>query len=146
MKRYRVLLAIGFLILMVFSLPAGALGGTSALIAPVLVSPTNTSTIVTPTFTWQSVEDASKYQIQVATSDSFTTVLFDADTDDLTITPVSTLPNDVMFWHVRAKELAEQSRTLELNLELYENDPCAGFISPGEWIDDRYPGFFLERI
>jgi len=104
MKCFRLLLAIGLPVLMVFALPGGAHGSSTALNPPVLISPADTATIVTPTFTWQVVEGAYKYQIQVATSNAFTTLLFDTDTDDLTITPVNTLPNDVMYWHVRAKD------------------------------------------
>ncbi|MHC1604611.1 MAG: carboxypeptidase regulatory-like domain-containing protein [Candidatus Methanofastidiosia archaeon] len=77
---------------------------TSIPTTPVLVSPTNGSTITdsTPTFIWQGVSGATSYKIQYSTSSSFSTGVSENTTSNTTYTvPLSaSLANGTYYWRV----------------------------------------------
>ena len=54
---------------------------------PILCSPANNATSVSiiPTLTWQSVQTADKYQVQVSSNSSFTSIVF----EDVAVTPTN---------------------------------------------------------
>ncbi len=62
----------------------------------------NYFTTHTPTLTWTSVTQASRYEIQVATSDTFGGAIIYDTGSNLSFVWPETLPNDSYFWHVRA--------------------------------------------
>ena len=72
--------------------------------APLLDKPQPYETLVTPVFSWLVTEGASDYQLQVASDPVFTTVLLDEITYDRQFTPVSTLPNGLLYWRVAARD------------------------------------------
>jgi hypothetical protein len=69
--------------------------------------PQNLSTSVTfatPTFSWDMVEGAATYDLQVSKDPNFgSTVVNVSGTPQNTYTPTSTMPNDVYYWRVRAR-------------------------------------------
>jgi parallel beta-helix repeat protein len=73
--------------------------------APTLSSPANGTTLTTTTATlqWTLVTDAVEYQVQVDTSSSFTSIVFEV-IDTLTTVTTSTLGNNDYAWRVRAKD------------------------------------------
>ncbi len=81
--------------------------GLAALPAPTLLSPADGSTIVHPNFQWQAVLGADHYDVQVASDATFTTIVWEKDTRDTTITPIHTLPNGSLWWRVRSVEAGD---------------------------------------
>jgi hypothetical protein len=111
MKKFSLFLAvfcIGLTVLLAASprLPAAA-RPAAAPPAPVLQLPANGGTAVTPTFQWQAAAGASYYEIQAASDNVFSTVIFQQKTYQRTITPVRTLPNGVLYWRVRAYDSSD---------------------------------------
>ena len=81
---------------------------TSGPNAPVLSSPLNGSTVTgTPVFKWKSSTGAKYYQFEYnTTNDSETYIFRSGEISTLFITP-STLPTDeLIYWYVRAKDVA----------------------------------------
>jgi hypothetical protein len=81
------------------------------LTAPELVFPPNASTniSITPTMTWNTVQYATRYRMQVATDLNFNNMIFDesniTDTFKLVPSPILTL-NNLYFWRVQASNLS----------------------------------------
>jgi hypothetical protein len=74
--------------------------------APALTSPTDGSTLLTnlPTFTWETVNDAINYNIQVSTNSTFSLLKVNATTTTASYTPTTALtPKTKMYWRVRTK-------------------------------------------
>ena len=78
--------------------------------APVLVAP-NADAIVTgltdaplgvPIFSWNAVLGATKYQIQISTTDGFATTVVSTETENASYTPIKALGDGVFYWRVRA--------------------------------------------
>ena len=72
---------------------------------PPLVSPadgTLAETSVTPTFAWQGVENAARYEIQVDDSPSFNSVNYESQTTNTDIEPSDPLDQGSYYWRVRA--------------------------------------------
>jgi len=70
--------------------------------APVLSSPANgASNIVTPRLQWQAAEGAAIYSVQIATDQAFTNRVFEDTIHDLALTPISSLPNGLLWWRVQ---------------------------------------------
>lgn len=82
---------------------------TTAPSAPTLVSPGNNleTNDNTPYLDWLEVGDASDYQVQVDTSDSFPSPIIDVGGLAVSYYQIlSSLTDDVYFWRVRAVDLA----------------------------------------
>ena len=83
--------------------------------APTLTSPVNGSTIgdPTPQFTWSDVTDAVSYEIEVSEANttevdgSFSTVQHSSAPTTNSHTPASDLGDGLHYWHVRAKDSAD---------------------------------------
>ena len=79
---------------------------TTSSLPPTLLSPANNAVAVslTPTLSWNTVNGAISYHVQLSTSSSFSTMAI----DDSTLTSASKttsplLPNTTYYWHVNAK-------------------------------------------
>jgi hypothetical protein len=73
--------------------------------APTLVSPTDgaTGVSITPTFSWNASSGATSYRLQVSTTDTFSTTVFDQSGIAGTSKAVSGLVNNKKYyWHVNA--------------------------------------------
>ena len=77
-------------------------------IAPTLVFPENSSTNQPTRITlqWNNVDNAEKYALEVATDESFNSIVFTIFNISNTSQEVSLLGNTQYFWHVRAKNIA----------------------------------------
>lgn len=74
--------------------------------APELISPANNSTGISskPIYLWRSVPNTKVYEIQVATDNLFTKLVFNADSlKDSSIISTDLLQDKTYYWHVRAK-------------------------------------------
>ena len=72
---------------------------------PVLTAPANNSTGVPvyPLFTWNSVANATFYNIQVSTGTSFTSPVINVTTDSLSyFSTIQLLPNTIYYWRVNS--------------------------------------------
>jgi hypothetical protein len=79
--------------------------------APVPISPANGSSIIIPTFSWQTTTGADHYQVQVSTDSAFNTIPWDGLTRNIKITPqlATSLANGPFYWRVRAYNAANQA-------------------------------------
>ena len=93
-------------------------------------------TFATPTFSWDIVEGAAYYEIQVDSDPNFGSVEVNANTSQTSYTPLGTLANGTYYWRVRASRYATDasipndwspSQSFILNLpvpaNLVPNDP-----------------------
>ncbi|MEJ5244805.1 MAG: T9SS type A sorting domain-containing protein [Bacteroidota bacterium] len=76
----------------------------------ILTSPANNATNVSinPTLQWQSVATATGYEVQVSTSNTFTTTVFSGTTANLYHTLSGLNYNTTYYWRVRALRGTEQ--------------------------------------
>jgi hypothetical protein len=77
----------------------------TSMLPPVLVSPIigQTVTALRPPFTWEAVEGASGYSIQISRYSNFSTLLFNTTSSGLGYTPTTNLPKGVtLYWRLRA--------------------------------------------
>jgi len=73
--------------------------------APILISPMNNSLGIstTPTYQWQTVENADYYHLQLATDADFTNLIMDADSlSDTTLVSATLQIDQQYFWKVKA--------------------------------------------
>ena len=80
---------------------------TQGLAAPILSSPADGSTITdtTPSFAWSAVSNASYYQLQVDSSDSFSSPVLDhSDLTSHGFTAASMLSDNTYYWRVRCQD------------------------------------------
>jgi hypothetical protein len=74
----------------------------AALAAPSNLSPSGVSQSGAPVLQWSRVGKAVKYEVQLATDPSFTTLKYSATTTNHRATPTMTLPQQELFWRVRS--------------------------------------------
>jgi len=77
-------------------------GGITAPSVPTLIAPANGATVPTTTvnFSWQPSAYAASYQIQIATDNGFTNIVYDQTTTNTNYTQVFTTPG-THYWRVR---------------------------------------------
>ncbi|WP_158859831.1 LamG-like jellyroll fold domain-containing protein, partial [Lunatibacter salilacus] len=94
--------------------------------APTLSSPANNATgiSITPSLSWQSVTGAESYQVQVATNDAFTDIVFQEAGNSGTSVNVSGLNFQTSyFWRVSAQNSAGESPWSLTRTFATENQP-----------------------
>lgn len=76
--------------------------------APALSSPTDGSAIAdnTPSLTWTAVSDGVEYQVQAATSNTFSPSDIDTFTASTGYAPSSSLTDNTYYWRVRTRDAA----------------------------------------
>ncbi|HRF95100.1 MAG TPA: hypothetical protein PLZ51_07895, partial [Aggregatilineales bacterium] len=96
---------------------------------PTLIAPTNGASVTNPnaTFSWNSVASATDYQIQIATDNTFASIVHD---HTLTATSYAyTLPSaGIYYWRVLANNIngsGEWSNTYQFTIEPPPLDPTA---------------------
>ncbi len=69
-----------------------------------LIQPSADSLVTSnhPTFIWRKAGNATRYQIQVSSSEAFIDKSIDTYTDDTTYTTISSLADDTYYWRVRS--------------------------------------------
>jgi hypothetical protein len=77
--------------------PAGAAVPTEA---PTIIGPNGTSVGANPVLQWEPLEGVTKYRIQVATSASFSPLLWNTDVFNTSATPPTELPLGPIHWRV----------------------------------------------
>lgn len=93
-------------LLVAFALVLSLLPALGSAAQAAVVVPTGLSTSgggsSTPTLQWQRVSSATKYDVQVSTSASFTPLIFTKSTTNRMIVPTTVLPDGPVHWRVRA--------------------------------------------
>ena len=119
------------------SLDAGGAGDWSAawtftkkIPAPGLSSPVDGGTFTTPTFKWNAANGATYYQIQVATNDTFTPLLWEQTSYDLSLTPISPLPNGLLYWRVRGADADGRKGNFSPKRSVTKYIPAPNLVSP----------------
>ncbi len=130
----------------------GSLTGISAPVAPTLVSPTNTSgnISITPTFSWNSVNTATSYALNISAVSTFSTTVYFQGGLTGTSQMVSGLANVTTYYWKRGGEECRRGERLVERLELYDGHRCtrcAGACTADEWRDRRtgQPGSLVEQ-
>ena len=62
--------------------------------------PNGSTAAMTPTFTWDRVEGASGYKVQLDNDLNFSSPLFNGNVDGTSFTPTSALPDGTYYWRV----------------------------------------------
>ncbi len=126
---------------------------TVAPIEPTLINPidgSSTNDIYT-FFEWDNILDAIEYQIQIDTSDTFTSLIINATTAYANYTSLTALSDGLYFWRVRAKDEAGNwgSWCPSINFIIDTIGPEEpNLISPshGSTIDDNTPMLIWDPI
>jgi YVTN family beta-propeller protein len=73
---------------------------------PTLLSPTDGATVTSGSysFEWESIAEASDYQIHVSTDSNFTSTVIDETISITSYTPTTALSANTYYWRVRAEE------------------------------------------
>ena len=106
--RYRMLrfgLAAAFVASMMV-VQAGQALATAPTLAPTLLSPTNNADVgnANPTLSWSAVGGATMYRVQIATSNTFTSPIYNVETHALQATPQNLLPFTTLYWRVAGED------------------------------------------
>jgi hypothetical protein len=101
MRRFSIaFLTAGFVISVLGASP-GAVMAAAPTSSPTLISPSDGATVSSnPVFNWTAVTGASKYRIEVSTSNTFNPIVWHVDTVALHATPPTQLPTGALWWHV----------------------------------------------
>ena len=96
---------------------AGGIASQSSKMVRVGFVPKNLKTSVTfatPTFSWDMVEGAESYTLQVATSTEFNinSIVIDVTTTQPSFTSINTLPGNTYYWRVRVNRNAPGGQTI----------------------------------
>ena len=105
----------------------------TALTPPVLVSPSNNGQALTtrPTFSWNVVNGASSYALQVSTSPSFRPLLLNISTTSLLFTVTSDLPRATnLYWRVYARGANPSSWSVPNGFTSADPPPISILASP----------------
>ena len=62
--------------------------------------PNGSTAAMTPTFTWDRVEGASGYKVQLDNDSNFSSPLFNGNIDGTSFTPTNALPDGTYYWRV----------------------------------------------
>ncbi|GAP20956.1 carboxypeptidase regulatory-like domain-containing protein [Leptolinea tardivitalis] len=93
----------------------------------------------TPAFTWGAVTNAVAYQIELSTDSSFPEGKISASVNVLTYTPAAGLAEGVWYWHVRAKNAADEGGPWSAyrSFKVDRTGPVAPLlVSPADGTDD----------
>ena len=85
---------------------AGQALATAPTLAPTLLSPTNSSDVgnANPTLSWSAVGGATMYRVQIATTNTFSSTIYNQETHALQATPPTLLPFTTMYWRVAGED------------------------------------------
>ena len=121
---------------------------TKILPAPILVNPLVASTsVITPTFEWERVPEATYYQVELSTSDTFVVMEATYTTYNTRLTPVGTFAHGTHYWRVRSVD-ADGHVDTPSNSRSFEKDiPAPTLISPAAGSTSVViPTFEWERV
>ncbi len=66
-----------------------------------VLTPVTDPPLAVPILTWQAVKGATKYQVQVSTTDGFASTVVSIETENPSYTPIKALGNGIFYWRVR---------------------------------------------
>ncbi len=103
------MLRLGFAAAFVASLlivQAGQALATAPSSAPTIKSPANGSNVgnANPTLSWGAVGNAVYYHVQISTSATYSSPIYDVETSALQATPPSLLPFSTLYWRVAGED------------------------------------------
>lgn len=84
---------------------------SAAVAAPTGLSPNSSAAPVSanPVLSWNRVSGATSYDVEVSTTDAFTTTVYKVSTVNRQATPTAQLPATTIYWRVRARNSAGAS-------------------------------------
>jgi hypothetical protein len=104
---------------------------TKTIPAPNLVSPADGSTsVIIPTFEWQTVEGAAYFKVELSTSPTFVAVEASFDTYNTRFTPVSTITHGVHYWRVSGVDADGHVGTPSPSRSFTKGIPAPALVSP----------------
>jgi hypothetical protein len=101
---------------------------------PIPISPAEGSTIVTPTFSWEASAGAAKYEVEVGLQSDPNTVLWSAQTVNLTLTPnnAADFANAPLYWRVRAIDSGDVAGAWTGKINFTKAIPSPTLVSPAD--------------
>ena len=87
-------------IMVVSILASGIMSVAAAPPAPVLISPSNGSTIVEPILEWQAVNGAAYYKVELSTVPTFVPIAYTYNTNNTRIIPAGAIDHTTFYWRV----------------------------------------------
>ncbi len=103
---------------------------TKQIPAPVLVSPTDTSSVVTPIFEWQAVQGAAYYKVELSASSTFLVVDETYQTYNTRVTPTNTIPNGLHYWRVTGFDADGHAGTPSPGWTFTKGIPAPSLVGP----------------
>ena len=111
--------------------PSTARSFTKDIPSPVLVSPVDGSiSVVIPTFEWQRVPEATYYQVELSTSDTFVVMEATYATYNTSLTPVDTFAHGEHYWRVRSVDAGGHVGTPSTARSFTKGIPSPVLVSP----------------
>jgi hypothetical protein len=101
-RRILLLAAAGLLAVLTLAPAALAPPASAAVIAPINLSPSGSTSSHTPTLAWSKASGAAKYEVQVDNNEDFSSPLFSASTTNTRVVPDKVLPSGDVSWRVRS--------------------------------------------
>jgi hypothetical protein len=98
--------------------------------APTLLSPADTSTIITPVFEWQTVEGAAYYQVELSSSSTFLVVDDTYLSYNTRVIPTITITHGIHYWRVSGVDTAGHVGTPSAVWSFTKNSPAPTLVSP----------------
>ena len=121
---------------------------TKTIPAPALVSPADGSTsVVIPTFEWERVPEATYYQVELSTSDTFIVMEATYTTYNTRLTPVDTFAHGEHFWRVRSVDADGHAGPPSTHRSFRKDIPAPALVSPADdSISVVIPTFEWQRV
>src|SRR3954469_24321787 len=107
MRRSTIVAVMAALAGVVVAAPSPSASATAPTLAPALAQPADGSPWTPDTaLRWGAVTGAAKYEVQIATDDTFGAVVYSQVTAARVATPSKAMPEGTLYWHVRALDAA----------------------------------------
>jgi len=120
---------------------------TKSIPAPNLVIPTDGSTsVVVPTFEWQTVEGAAYYKVELSTFDTFLPLEITYTTYNTRTTPVNTLAHGTHYWRVSGVDADGHEGTPSAGWSFTKSTDGPVLVSPGADAGVTIPTFKWQAV
>ena len=118
--------------------PSSVATFTKTIPAPLLISPSDQSTITQPTFSWEKTDGAAYYRIQFSTSPDFNSLYRNYRTANIRLTPQYAFAPGSYYWRVIGEDAnghpgtASPTRSFTLTTSPSGTDPVPELLDPAD--------------
>jgi hypothetical protein len=100
------------------------------ILAPVLVSPTNASNLITPVLVWQAAQGAAYYKVELSTASNFLVVDDTYLTYNTRVIPTNTITHGTHYWRVSGVDATGHVGTPSAGWSFIKDIPAPTLVSP----------------